>query len=198
MNVQRRIPNPFHDPDVQEQPARRRLAAVVARDVSEERDTEQSESLERLEELLVTQEQCFGEVMASNARFAIEIARLKEQLRQADGRLAAAEDAREALKSALEERDEHVAELESRLLPLAIADADARRKRGRMLALRGRVRARLVAQAEEIAGLRRTLALGHAARKKAEDELEACRADARRSARYLDRLEARLRDAAGS
>ncbi|MEC8495119.1 MAG: hypothetical protein VXZ39_09360, partial [Planctomycetota bacterium] len=133
MNVQRRIPNPFHDPDVQEQPARRRLAAVVARDVSEERDTEQSESLERLEELLVTQEQCFGEVMASNAQFAIEIARLKEQLRQADGRLAAAEDAREALKSALEERDEHVAELESRLLPLAIADADARRKRGRML-----------------------------------------------------------------
>ena len=163
-----------------------------------ERDAEQGKSLERLEELLVIQEQCFGEVMASNAQFTVEVARLKEQLRQADSRLAAAEDAREALASALKEREEHIAELESRLQPLAIAEADAGLKRARMLALRGRVRARLVAQAEEIAGLRRTVALGHSARKQAEDELQACRADARRSARYLDRLEARLREAAGS
>ncbi|MEE2939154.1 MAG: hypothetical protein VX460_02095 [Planctomycetota bacterium] len=195
MNVPRRIPNRFHAPDVLAQAARRRFAAVVARGVSEAEDTER---LERLEESLAIQERRFDEAMASNRSLAEEVVRLRQQLQQADGRLAAVEDAREALAGALEEREGHITELEARLLHLDVTDADAHRARARMLAHHSRVRARLVAQTEEIAGLRRTLALGHAARKQAEDELEACRADARRSARYLDRLEARLRDATAS
>ena len=198
MNVSRRIPNRFHVPDVLAQSARRRFAAVVARDVSEAEETERVERIAQHEESLAILEQSFDEAMASNAHLEEEIARLRQQLRDANGRLGAAEDAREALEGALEEREGHIAELEARLLPLAVADADAHRARARMLALHSRVRARLVAQTEEIAGLRRTLALGHAARKQAEEELEAYRAEARRSARYLDRLEARLRGSAAS
>ena len=197
MNVPRRLSNRFHAPDVLAQSARRRFAAVVARDVAEEQGTERVERRVQHEALVILEHR-LDETMASNAHLTEEVARLREQLRLADARLGAAEDAREALEGALEEREGHIAELESRLMPLAAADADGHRARVRMLALHGRVRARLVAQAEEIAGLRRTLALGHAARKQAEEELEACRADARRSARYLDLLEARLRNAAAS
>ena len=195
MKLQSRIPSSFGGPDAQAQPGRPGAAAKIQRQGS---DAEDADRLVRLEESLAIQEQSFGEAMASNEHPADEVARRQQLLQQAADRLAAAEDARDALASVIEERDGQIAELEDRLQRLALADADAHRARVRMHALRGRVRARLVAQAEEIAGLRRTLAIGHAARKQVEEELEALREEARREAPCLGLLGERRRDSAAS
>lgn len=195
MKLQSRISNHFGGPDAQAQPGHRSATAKVDRQPSDALDADR---LARLDESLAIQEQSFDEAMASNAHLSDEVARRQQLLRQADDRLAAAEDARDALASVIEERDGQIAELEDRLQRLALADADAHQARARMHALRGRVRARLVAQAEEIAGLRRTLAIGHAARKQVEEELEALRNEAHRGAPSIGLLGERRRDNAAS
>lgn len=61
--------------------------------------------------------------------------------------------------------------------------------------LKQRFHGRLKARDEEIAGLRRTVSLGHAARLQVERALDQAEADAVRNGKYLDRLESRLRAA---
>lgn len=132
------------------------------------------------------------EATAETQRLRGENEALKRRLREAEDRLATSEDRRAHLAEELSERDDHIAGLESRIVETDLAEIDAHRTRSRLHALRRRVRARMTAQAEEIDGLRRTLALGHAARSQVEAELREARLDAKRNARYLDKLEERL------
>lgn len=194
MQARRRTPNRLLGADAPAEPARPRVAAEFTRQLNDAEHENLRDRVARLEASIAFWAEDLDEAVANNEQLACEIERLRKELRQAGDRLAASEDARAALARDLAERDAHVAGLEARLVDQAVADADAHRDRARLHAIRRRIRARMVAQAEEIEGLRRTLALGHAARSQVEEELDACRADARRNARYLDRLEARLRD----
>ena len=132
------------------------------------------------------------EANEDNARLRSEIDALRGQLRDAEDQRVSAEDSKATLLEAISARDAHIAMLEGQVVDHDLAAIDSRRTRSRLHALRKRVRARLSAQAEEIEGLRRTVSLGHAARSQVEEELRACRLDAARNARYLDKLEERV------
>lgn len=128
-------------------------------------------------------------------RLRSEVDALRIQARAADDARLAAEAERARLYEAVNLRDAHIGDLEARIVTHDMGDLETRRTRSRLVAIRKRVRARMVAQAEEIESLRRMLALGHAARRQIEDEVAELRTDGERNARYLDRLERRLEEA---
>lgn len=135
------------------------------------------------------------EASEENARLRSEIDGLKRQVREAGERANESEADGAALLEAVSARESHIALLESRVVEKDLEDIDSRRTRARLHALRMRVRSRLTSQSEEIEGLRRTLSLGHAARRQVEDELRDAHSDAARNARYLDKIEQRLKAA---
>lgn len=151
------------------------------------------ERLARLEGSIAFWAADVDEAKAEVARVRGELEEARRGLRDAEDQRAALEDERAALIDAVEARDSHIAALEARITEFDLREIDDRRTRSRLEAIRVRVRSRMAAQAEEIEGLRRTVALGHAARRQVEDELRAARSDAARNARYLDRVEERLR-----
>lgn len=151
------------------------------------------ERLGRLEASIAFWAADLDEANDEAARLRQELEGMKRLVREAEDRRATAEDARATLIEEVALRDDHIADLEARLHEHDLTAIDGHRVRARLEALRSRMRARIVAQAEEIAGLRRTLALGHAARVQVEAELRQCHLDAKRNARYLDKLEERLR-----
>lgn len=100
-----------------------------------------------------------------------------------------------ALRAAIELRDVHIADLESRIVTGDMERLDQKRTRARLVALRRRIRARLVRQGATIAALRRELEGADATRRRAESESLTRATDLRRNERYLDRLERRLAEA---
>lgn len=153
------------------------------------------ERIARLEGSIASWAADVDEANEESQRLRSEIESLRTQARAAEDARLAAEAERARLYEAVNLRDAHIGELESRIVTHDMDDVETRRTRSRLVAIRKRVRARLTAQAEEIEGLRRMLALGHAARRETEDELSELRMDAERNARYLDKLERRLEEA---
>lgn len=153
------------------------------------------ERLGRLEASIAVWASDLDEANAETQRLRSEVEGMRAESRAAEDARLAAEAERARLYEAVNLRDAHIGELEARIVTHEMDGVDVQRTRSRLMAIRGRVRARLSAKCEEIEGLRRMLALSHAARRQLEGELTEMRMDAERNMRYLDKLESRLKGA---
>lgn len=176
-------------------------SGAVAEEFSAELTVAENQNLRerigRLEASIAFWAADLDELNAENERLVEERDALKRQVRDAEHQRVVAEDARATLEVVLEDRNERINVLEDELHEADRREIHARTTRARLHSLRMRVRERLAAQRREIEDLRRMLQLGHAARLQVEDELRRLGDDQRRDARYLDKLEAKLREALG-
>ena len=155
------------------------------------------ERLGRLEASIAFWATDLEDLNAENERICAERDALSLRLQQAEEGQVDAEDARATLEVVLADRDERIRILETGLLEAEQKDVEALSTRARLQSLRKRVRERMTSQSGVIKDLRSLLKLGHAAQLQAERELQGMRDDARRNARYLDRLEEKLNAASG-
>jgi chromosome segregation ATPase len=185
--------------DASAQPALQEAGADVAADfsyrVAAAENVNLKERIGRLEASIAFWAADVDEANEEAQRLRTEVESLRVQARTAEDAKLAAEAERARLYEAVNLRDAHIGELEARIVTHDMDDVATRRTRSRLVAIRKRVRARMAAQSEELASLRRMLALGHAARRQTEDELAGMRMDGERNARYLDKLERRLEEA---
>lgn len=182
-------------------PVRSSESGAVAEEFSAELTVAENQNLRerigRLEASIAFWAADLDELNAENERLVVERDELKRQVRDAQHQRVVAEDARATLEVVLEDRNERINVLEDELHEADRREIHARTTRARLHSLRMRVRERLAAQRREIEDLRRMLQLGHAARLQVEDELRRLGDDQRRDARYLDKLEMKLREALG-
>jgi len=155
-------------------------------------NTNLRERVGRLEASIAIWAADLDEASEENARLRAEVQGLRRELGGAMDKLEGLEGDKATLLESISARDAHISMLEGRVVEHDLAEIDSRRTRSRLHAIRRRIRARQARQAAEIEGLRRTVSLGHAARTQVEEELRACRVDAARNGRYLDRLEERI------
>jgi len=174
---------------------------MVASEFIEELSSAESinlrERLGRLEASIAFWATDLDELNAENERICSERDELKLRLQEMEDGKLHAEVARTTIEVALDDRNARIKTLETGLLEAERRSMEAHTTRTRMQALRKRVRDRMTAQSGEIEDLRRMVQLGHAARLQVERELQRMKDDARRDARYLDRLETKLRTAEG-
>lgn len=152
------------------------------------------ERINRLEASIALWAKDVDEANEEAQRLRTEVDALRIQARAAEDARLAAEAERARLYEAVNLRDSHIGELEARIVTHDMGDVATLRTRSRLVAIRKRIRARMLAQAEEVTNLRRMLALGHAARRQIEDDMAGMRTDSERSERYLNRLESRLEE----
>ncbi len=178
-------------------PRRSDESGAVAERFSEELTLAENANLRerigRLEASIAFWAADLDELNAENERMCAERESLKQKLRDAEHGRQVAEDARATLEVVLEDRDDRIGVLEDELQEADRREIHARSTRARLHSLRMRVRERLAAQSREIEDLRRMVQLGHAARLQVEEELRQRGEDQRRDARYLDKLEHKLR-----
>ena len=180
-------------------PVRRTNApAAVANEFVEELSSAEEinlrERLGRLESSIAFWAADLDDLSSENARLREERDELMRRLKRIEDRAIVAEDARATLEVVLDDRQERIRLLELGLLEADRREVDAHSTRARLLDLRKRMRSRMTSQSREIEELRRMVKLGHAARLQIERELNLMQEDARRDARYLDRLEVKLRE----
>ena len=180
-------------------PVRRTNApAAVANEFVEELSSAEEinlrERLGRLESSIAFWAADLDDLSSENERLREERDELMRRLKRIEDRAIVAEDARATLEVVLDDRQERIRLLELGLLEAARREVDAHSTRARLLDLRKRMRSRMTSQSREIEELRRMVKLGHAARLQIERELNLMQEDARRDARYLDRLEVKLRE----
>ena len=180
---------------------RAHATVMVASEFIEELSSAESinlrERLGRLEASIAFWATDLDELNAENERICSERDELKLRLQEMEDGKLHAEEARTTIEVVLDDRDQRIKILETGLLEAERRSMEAHTTRTRMQALRKRVRDRMTAQSGEIEDLRRMVQLGHAARLQVERELQRMKDDARRDARYLDRLETKLRTAEG-
>ncbi|MEM1453163.1 MAG: hypothetical protein AAF957_27575 [Planctomycetota bacterium] len=180
-------------------PVRRTNApAAVANEFVEELSSAEEinlrERLGRLESSIAFWAADLDDLSSENERLREERDELMRRLKRIEDRAIVAEDARATLEVVLDDRQERIRLLELGLLEADRREVDAHSTRARLLDLRKRMRSRMTSQSREIEELRRMVKLGHAARLQIERELNLMQEDARRDARYLDRLEVKLRE----
>ena len=171
------------------------VASEFVDELSTAESTNLRERLGRLEASIAFWAADLDELNSENERLGAERDELRRRLRAAEDRATVAEDARATLEVALDDRENRIRILETGLLEADRRDIDAHATRSRLHAFRRRVRERMLAQSREIEDLRRMVKLGHAARLQVEREVRLLQDDARRDARYLDRVEQKLRGA---
>lgn len=180
---------------------RAHAAVMVASEFIDELSSAESinlrERLGRLEASIAFWATDLDELNAENERVCTERDELKLRLQEMEDGKLDAEEARTTIEVVLDDRDQRINILETGLLEAERRSMEAHTTRTRMQALRKRVRDRMTAQSGEIDDLRRMVQLGHAARIQVERELQRMNDDARRDARYLDRLENKLRTSEG-
>ncbi|MEM9382185.1 MAG: hypothetical protein AAGB93_19675 [Planctomycetota bacterium] len=175
-------------------------AAVANKFVEELSSAEElnlRERLGRLESSIAFWAADLDDLSSENERLREERDDLLRRLNRLEDRAIVAEDARATLEVVLDDRQERIRMLELGLLEADRREVDAHSTRARLLELRKRMRSRMTSQSREIEELRRMVKLGHAARLQVERELNLMQEDARRDARYLDRLERKLREVEG-
>ena len=106
------------------------------------------ERLGRLEASIAVWASDLDEAYAETQRLRSEVEGMRAESRAAEDARLAAEAERARLYEAVNLRDAHIGELEARIVTHEMDGVDVQRTRSRLMAIRGRVRARLSASAK--------------------------------------------------